>query len=228
MVGTGWVVRSLRDRSTCDGMPPSTQRHNGALWLDEVFDLRERVTTSLELSPEDAATDAGKALLADSLQRVKGLNVRERFPVRIGRRGWLLPSSATAFALVALFYSPPMPIAKGTTEAKSLSEADNWPWKRNSRQSPSPSVIRSPKTLVKSPRTLNGSKQNWKKSQGSPAIRPSNCVNASRISRRSKTKSKNSSAMRGEKSKLLQQQLQMKDQLVPSDGADRKGLPRNS
>src|SRR5262249_22013066 len=54
-----------------------------ALFLDEKFALKERVTTSLTLSPEEAATPAGQALLADVNQRLAQLDVGSRFPVRM-------------------------------------------------------------------------------------------------------------------------------------------------
>src|SRR5262249_53258257 len=41
-----------------------------ALFLDERFGLKERVTTSLTLAPEEEASPAGQALLADVNQRV--------------------------------------------------------------------------------------------------------------------------------------------------------------
>ena len=54
-----------------------------ALALDEQFRLKERVTTSLLLRPDEAASPAGAALLADADQRVRPLRVGERFPVRV-------------------------------------------------------------------------------------------------------------------------------------------------
>src|SRR5207302_1584448 len=54
-----------------------------ALSLDERFGLKERVTTSLLLAPEQAASPAGQALLADANARVAALRVGDRFPVRL-------------------------------------------------------------------------------------------------------------------------------------------------
>src|SRR5207302_9357120 len=50
-----------------------------ALLLDERFGLKERVTTSLTLAPELAASSAAQALLADVNQRVGGLDIGSRF-----------------------------------------------------------------------------------------------------------------------------------------------------
>src|SRR5207248_11484683 len=54
-----------------------------ALALDERFGLKERVTTSLSLPPEQEDSPAAQALRADVNRRVAGLDVRARFPVRL-------------------------------------------------------------------------------------------------------------------------------------------------
>src|SRR5262245_12631183 len=96
-----------------------------ALWLDEAFGLRERITTSLALSNEDTATPAGQALLADTTGRIKGIKVGERFPIRMGWHGWLVPSAAGVLALLVAFYNPVITApVQGTTEEKKVSEAD--------------------------------------------------------------------------------------------------------
>ena len=46
-----------------------------ALSLDEQFDLKERVTTSLSLTPEQLASPVGQALLDDVHSRVEKLDV---------------------------------------------------------------------------------------------------------------------------------------------------------
>ncbi len=77
-----------------------------ALSLDERFGLKERVTTSLALTPEQRQSPAGQALLEDVQQRVGGLVVRERFPIRLSWLASLVPLAAALLALVALFYDP--------------------------------------------------------------------------------------------------------------------------
>lgn len=86
-----------------------------ALALDERYGLKERVTTSLTLSRAETDTPAAVALLEDVNARVEKIAVRERFPVRLRRRAWLLVPCAATFALVALFYNPAVatPKAKG-------------------------------------------------------------------------------------------------------------------
>ena len=87
-------------------------RVHAALALDEQFDLKERVTTSLMMTPEQLATPAGQALLADVHQRVEKLDIPSQFPVRLSWAASLIPLCAMILALVALFYEPSKSVAK--------------------------------------------------------------------------------------------------------------------
>lgn len=80
-------------------------RVQAALLLDEQYELRERVVTALMLTPEQAGTSAGQALMADAEQRVKDLDVRSRFPVFVT---WsvLAPLAAALLAGLCLLYEP--------------------------------------------------------------------------------------------------------------------------
>src|SRR5690606_11017056 len=55
---------------------------DAAIELDRRFALKERVASTLALSPDEAQTDIGQALIADASRRVAELDVAERFPVR--------------------------------------------------------------------------------------------------------------------------------------------------
>ncbi len=77
-----------------------------ALALDEQFRLKERVTTSLLLGLDEAASPAGAALLADADQRVRPLRVGERFPVRVPWTASLAPAAAVLLLLLIYFYHP--------------------------------------------------------------------------------------------------------------------------
>ncbi|MAT71023.1 MAG: hypothetical protein CMJ58_16035 [Planctomycetaceae bacterium] len=71
-----------------------------AIEIDQRFDLRERVASSLSLTPEMLDTPAGQALLADALRAVKRIDVDERFKIRPQRRAWLpVVPAAIAFVL---------------------------------------------------------------------------------------------------------------------------------
>jgi len=84
---------------------PTPQR--AALALDEKFGLKERITTSLCLTPEQCQGPAGQALLADVRQRIGSLNVREKFPLTVSWKTVLAPVLTAALAALAFFYEPP-------------------------------------------------------------------------------------------------------------------------
>lgn len=90
----------------------SPSKLTAALSFDEKFGLKERVTTSLTLSAEQARTSAGQALLSDVNQRISQLDVGERFPISVSRSAFVVPVSAALFACVALLYEPPKTQAK--------------------------------------------------------------------------------------------------------------------
>jgi hypothetical protein len=73
-----------------------------AIEIDRRYDLRERVASSLSLSPVDQSTDAGRAVLSDALRAIQRIEVEEKFPLRVGHRAWwpLVPA-AIVFLLVA-------------------------------------------------------------------------------------------------------------------------------
>jgi hypothetical protein len=88
---------------SCLGAP---SRLAAALAMDERFNLRERVTTSLSLPPGQEESPAALALLDDVNRRVTGLDVRSGFPVRLSRSAVLIPLAAAALLAVAFFYEP--------------------------------------------------------------------------------------------------------------------------
>jgi hypothetical protein len=74
---------------------------DAAIEIDRRFELRERVASSLSLSSEDQASEAGRAVVSDALRAVNRIDVDEKFRVRLDRRAWwpLVPA-AIAFVLV--------------------------------------------------------------------------------------------------------------------------------
>jgi hypothetical protein len=75
-----------------------------ALTLDERFNLKERVTTSLTLDIHTASLPAGQALLADTAERVAGLDVGERFPLRMRWSAALVPLAGLALGVAIYVY----------------------------------------------------------------------------------------------------------------------------
>jgi hypothetical protein len=94
IVGFVWAWRKAPSRVTA------------ALELDQRFQLKERVTTSLTLAPELSLTPAGQALVADADTHAAKVDVRRGFRVRLSWTAALVPAFAVALALVAFFYNP--------------------------------------------------------------------------------------------------------------------------
>jgi hypothetical protein len=80
---------------------------SAALAIDQRFELKERVTTALSLTPDLHSSPAGQALLADANAKLERVAVAGKFPVRVGWRALFLPAQAIAIALLAL-YPPPL------------------------------------------------------------------------------------------------------------------------
>jgi hypothetical protein len=98
-----------------------------ALSLDERFQLKERVTTSLTLDPRDLQLPAALALLADVDRRVAPLYISDRFPIRIPWTAALVPVFAVALLLLAFFYKPNLNQAQTVNseeEAKKVIDAE--------------------------------------------------------------------------------------------------------
>jgi hypothetical protein len=89
-----------------------------ALTLDERFQLKERVTTSLMLDPRDVESPAARALLADVDRRVAPLHVNDRFPLKLPWLAALVPTFAVVLVLLAFFYRPALNQAQGGDSEK--------------------------------------------------------------------------------------------------------------
>lgn len=84
-----WTV--VRNRSQLDA----------AIEIDRRFDLRERIASSLSLSPEEQSSEAGRAVVSDAMRAVNRINVDDQFRLQVGRRAlWPLVPAAIVFALV--------------------------------------------------------------------------------------------------------------------------------
>ena len=76
---------------------------DAAAEIDRRFGLRERVASSLSLSPQEAESAAGRALLADAQRAIRRLELSERFRIEMPRRSWLpLVTAVLAFVVAAL------------------------------------------------------------------------------------------------------------------------------
>lgn len=89
IVALGWTL--CRGLSTLDA----------AVELDRRFELRERVSSSLALTPEAVDSPAGQALLHDAAQAITRVEVGSRFGIVLPQRRWL-PVVTTLFAFLLL------------------------------------------------------------------------------------------------------------------------------
>jgi hypothetical protein len=85
----GWTL--FRGLSTLDA----------AVELDRRFELRERVSSSLALTPQAVETPAGQALLHDAARAIERVEVGSRFGITLPQRRWL-PVVTTLFAFLLL------------------------------------------------------------------------------------------------------------------------------
>lgn len=85
-----------------------------AMEIDRRFELKERIASSLSLTPEAADTPAGRALLNDASRAIGRLEISERFRIRIGRAAWLPLAPAALAAAIVLLLDPKQ--AQSSTE----------------------------------------------------------------------------------------------------------------
>ncbi len=104
---TGWLLGGLVI-ALCGAIYGSwrtaVRSTTAALEIDRRFGLKERVSSALNLSSQEAETPAGRSLLADAESRVAKIDVRDEFKIRLDHRAWwpLLPAAI----LAALFFVP--------------------------------------------------------------------------------------------------------------------------
>src|SRR5207253_234770 len=79
-------------------------RVDAAVAIDRAFHLNERLSTALTLPLALRETPAGRALLADTIKHIEGLDVGERFGLCVPRLAWvpLLPGALA----VAMLFAP--------------------------------------------------------------------------------------------------------------------------
>lgn len=86
-----------------------------AIEIDRRFGLKERVSSSLSLSPEEAASDFGRALVSDAAKRVERIDVRDEFAVKANR--WAFLPFATGILALAMVFLPDAKPGSSSTEA---------------------------------------------------------------------------------------------------------------
>src|SRR3954469_2008052 len=101
----GWVIGAFAAAICVAGIWTLLSNRSpidAAIEIDRRFDLRERVASSLSLTPEEQTSEVGRAVMNDALHAVGRIDVDEKFRLNVGRRAWwpLVPA-VVVFALVA-------------------------------------------------------------------------------------------------------------------------------
>jgi hypothetical protein len=104
---------------------------DAAIEIDRRFDLRERIASSLSLSPEEETSEAGRAVVNDAMRAVNRINVDDQFRVRLGRRAlWPLVPAAIVFMLMTFVNNreassgvDPVTAAKNAQQTKTALES---------------------------------------------------------------------------------------------------------
>src|SRR5688500_10435834 len=89
---------------------------DAAIELDKRFGLKERVSSTLALGPEELETEIGQALMTDAVRRVERIDVREQFRVSPTWRALLPLAPALAIAALCLLQYATERKAGATTE----------------------------------------------------------------------------------------------------------------
>lgn len=103
LAGSGLGLLTALVWSLVDGL----SELDAAVEIDSRFELRERVSSSLALSPEVAGSPAGQALLADATRAIRRLEVTSQFGIEVPRKRWLpLLTTCLAFVVVSFIGNP--------------------------------------------------------------------------------------------------------------------------
>lgn len=92
-----------------------------AIEIDRRFGLKERVSSTLAMPPEDLQSEAGQTVAADATHRVARLEISEKFPIAPPRRLLLPIIPAILAALVTLLPNPT--VGENPAEAKTENSA---------------------------------------------------------------------------------------------------------
>lgn len=94
-----------------------------AIEIDRRFELKERVSSVLALSPAELDSEAGQALVSDAVRRVEHADIPSRFAVPLGKKNLLpLVPAVLVFGLTFLADKSPPTEAAVTTSPQSIAQ----------------------------------------------------------------------------------------------------------
>ena len=114
----GWLAGSVVVGLVGAGVWAWVKRNSmveAAIEIDRRYGLKERVSSSLALSPEEADSEVGRALVADAAKRVERIDVREQFGVKANR--WAFLPFATGILALAMVFLPDAKPSSTSSEA---------------------------------------------------------------------------------------------------------------
>jgi hypothetical protein len=94
---------------------------DAALEIDRRFGLKERVSSTLAMPPDDRESDAGQMVAEDAAHRVARLEISEKFPISTPRK-LLLPLVPAALAFAVLLLPGPA-VVENPAQGKTNEEA---------------------------------------------------------------------------------------------------------
>jgi hypothetical protein len=94
--------------------------HDAALEIDLRYGLRERISSTLALTPEERETEAGRALMHDAVRRVERIDVREQF--RVAPNWRLVLPLVPALVIVGLLFVPDAAATRAQASATQQAE----------------------------------------------------------------------------------------------------------
>ena len=95
---------------------------DAAIEMDRRFRLKERVSSTLALTPAEADTDIGRALITDAVRRVERLDVADKFRVRAGWKLMLPLAPAAVVFLLTLMADATHEKSSSAANAASIKE----------------------------------------------------------------------------------------------------------
>ncbi len=117
----GWIVGCLVAGTLAAAVWTYLRRQSAlaaAVEIDRRFGLKERVSTTFALAAGDRDSAAGQALVQDAEQRLRGIDVGEKFRPKLDRKALLpLLPAAMAFLIATLEPVAPTPAPARSTAA---------------------------------------------------------------------------------------------------------------
>ncbi len=95
-----------------------------AIEIDRRFQLKERVSSALSLTPDEMDSEVGRALVNDAVRRVERIDVRDNFALRLNWRALLPLLPAVAIFALVVFVPDATPKKQAQAATETSAEAN--------------------------------------------------------------------------------------------------------